>query len=70
MTYSRVNSQGQVVEVTRKPFTRRTIKANVWKYHLSQMATAEDPVEYIGRFLALRDDGLEDSDPAPMAAEG
>jgi hypothetical protein len=71
MTYSRVNAQGKVVEVTRKPFTRRTIKANVWKYHLSQMAAAEDPVEYISRFLAPQDqDGLEDSDPAPMAAEG
>jgi hypothetical protein len=55
ITYSRVNSQGDVVQVTRKPFTRRTIKPNVWKYHLCQMAAVEDPIEYICRFLPAQD---------------
>jgi hypothetical protein len=54
-TYPRVNSQGGVVQVTRKPFTRRTIKADVWKYHLRQMAAAEDPIEYLCRFLPIQD---------------
>jgi hypothetical protein len=40
-----------VVQVTRKPFTRRTIKPDVWKYHLRQMAAAEDPIDYLCRFL-------------------
>ena len=51
MTYPRVNGLGGVVQVTRKPFTRRTNRPNVWKYHLSQMAIAEDPLAYICRFL-------------------
>ena len=51
VTYSRVNSQGDVLQVTRKPFTRRTIKPDVWKYHLRQMAAAEDPIGYLSRFL-------------------
>jgi hypothetical protein len=55
ITYPRVNSQGDVVQVTRKPFTRRTIKPDVWKYHLSRMAAAEDPIEYICRFLPAHD---------------
>jgi hypothetical protein len=55
-TYFRVNGQGEVLEVTRKPFTRRTVKKDVWKYHLSQMAIAEDPLEYICRFLPKRDE--------------
>jgi hypothetical protein len=51
ITYPRVNSLGEVVQVTRKPFTRRTIKPDVWKYHLRQMAASEDPIEYLSRFL-------------------
>jgi hypothetical protein len=55
ITYPRVTSQGDVVQVTRKPFTRRTIKPDVWKYHLRQMAATEDPIEYLCRFLPMQD---------------
>jgi hypothetical protein len=55
ITYPRVDSQGRVVQVTRKQFTRRTIKPDVWKYHLRQMAAAEDPISYICRFLPAPD---------------
>jgi hypothetical protein len=55
ITYPRVNSQGNVVQVTRKPFTRRKIKPDVWKYHLRQMAAAEDPIDYLCRFLPAQD---------------
>lgn len=51
VTYSRVNSHGEVIEVTRKPFTRRTIKPDAWKYHLREMAAAENPLFYLCRFL-------------------
>jgi hypothetical protein len=50
-TYPRMTPGGDVVQVTRKPFTRRTIKPDVWKYHLKQMAAAEDPIDYLCRFL-------------------
>jgi hypothetical protein len=53
ITYPRVNRNGEVVQVTRKPFTRRTIKPDVWKYHLRQMASAEDPFLYLRRFLPM-----------------
>jgi hypothetical protein len=51
ITYDRITAQGQVVQVTRKPFTRRTIKPDVWRYHLRQAAVAEDPIDYVCRFL-------------------
>jgi hypothetical protein len=51
LTYSRVNMRGEVVTINRKPFTRRTIKADVWKYHLREMAVSEDPILYLRRFL-------------------
>jgi hypothetical protein len=53
ITYPRVNRSGEVVQVTRKPFTRRTIKPDVWKYHLRQMAATEDPFNYLRRFLPV-----------------
>ncbi len=54
-TYSRVNTRGEVISVTRKAFTRRTNKPGVWKYHLRQMAAAENPLEYACRFLSAQD---------------
>jgi len=51
MTYSRVNTRGDVIQVTRKPFTRRLMKRDVWKYHLREMAASPDPILYISRFL-------------------
>lgn len=55
-SYTRRNSQGEIITVARKAFTRRTIKPDVWKYHLRQMATAEDPLRYIRRFLLIEED--------------
>ena len=70
VTYPRINGHGEVVQVTRKPFTRRTIKADVWKYHLQQMAAAVDPIAYLCRFLPAEDqDALRDSQPEPMVAQ-
>lgn len=50
-SYSRLNAKGQVVTIHRKPFTRRTIKPDVWQYHLRQMVTSDDPIAYLDRFL-------------------
>lgn len=72
ITYPRVNSRGEVIQVTRKPFTRRTIKPDVWRYHLRQMAATEDPVAYLCRFLPAHDqEMLRMSEPesVPAAAE-
>jgi hypothetical protein len=55
VTYPRITSQGDIVQVTRKPFTRRTIKPDVWKYHLSRMAATENPIDYLCRFLPAHD---------------
>lgn len=55
-TYSRLNGKGEIVTINRKPFTRRTIKADVWKYHLRQMAMSEDPMRYLKRFLPTHEE--------------
>jgi hypothetical protein len=70
ITYPRVNSQGEVVQVTRKPFTRRTIKPDVWKYHLRQMAAADNPILYLCRFLPAADQiALRPVDPRQVAVQ-
>jgi hypothetical protein len=55
-TYTRRDKDGKIVTVTRKPFTRRTLKADVWKYHLREMATHDEPLRYIRRFLVIEGD--------------
>jgi hypothetical protein len=55
-SYTRRDKQGRIVTVTRKAFTRRTIKADVWKYHLREMAVHEEPLRYIRRFLMIEED--------------
>ena len=59
-----------LVQVTRKPYTRRKIKADVWKYHLRQMAAAEDPIQYLCRFLPRQDQAaLCEPVKEPVAAQ-
>jgi hypothetical protein len=55
-TYTRRDKEGRIVTVTRKPFTRRTLKADVWKYHLREMAAQDEPLRYIRRFLVIEGD--------------
>jgi len=70
ITYPRVNSRGEVIQVTRKPFTRRMIKPDVWKYHLRQMANADDPIAYLCRFLPVQDQiRVGACTPEPLVAQ-
>jgi hypothetical protein len=71
ITYPRITPAGDVVQVTRKPFTRRTIKPDVWKYHLRQMAAADDPIDYLCRFLPAQAQVMmqEAAVAVPMAAQ-
>jgi hypothetical protein len=50
-TYTRRDSRGAVITVSRRAFTRRTLKPDAWRYHLREMAASDDPLRYISRFL-------------------
>jgi hypothetical protein len=58
--YTRRDKSGKEVIITRKAFTRRTLKADAWRYHLREMAASDDPIRYIGRFLVTREGLLEE----------
>lgn len=65
-TYQRRNARGEIVEVRRKAFTRRTAKPHAWKYHLGRMAEADHPLVYLRKFLLIE----EDLKPVPRPKAG
>jgi len=50
-SYTRLDKDGKIVHIQRKPYTRRRLKPDAWKYHLREMAVAEEPLRYIRRFI-------------------
>jgi hypothetical protein len=56
-SFSRLNARGETIVVNRKAYTRRTLKPNAWRYHLREMATFEEPLRYIRRFLITAEKG-------------
>jgi len=58
-TFKRVLPDGTITTVTRKGFTRRSSRRDAWRYHLREMAAAEEPLRYMRKYLAV-DDELED----------
>jgi hypothetical protein len=54
--YTRPSKDGKLITVRRKAFTRRTTKPDAWRYHLREMAAAEDPLRYIRRFLVTKEE--------------
>lgn len=67
-TFQRSMPDGSVGTVTRKAFTRRTARRDVWRYHLREMAIADDPLRYMRKYLAVEDE-LE-SGPEPRSGTG
>ncbi len=65
VSYTRKDAGGQIVTVKRKAFTRRTLKANSWRYHLREMAATEDPLHYLRRFLPVNEDVANPAHASP-----
>lgn len=55
-TFPRVMADGSVRMVKRKAYTRRSTREDVWRYHLREMAVAEEPLRYIRRFVRVAED--------------
>ncbi len=49
--------------IQRKPFIRRSARPDAWRYHLKQMALAEEPLRYLRKYLHIE----EQLDPEPEA---
>ncbi len=60
---------GTIKTVERKGFMRRSARRDAWKYHLRQMALAEEPLRYLRKYLNVEEDLTEDL-AAATAEEG
>jgi hypothetical protein len=59
-TFLRTKPDGTVAKVTRKGYVRRTGRQDAWKYHLKELAVAEEPLRYMRRYLRIEDEMEED----------
>ena len=59
-TFMRRMADGSIGTVTRKAYTRRSAREDAWKYHLRQLAVAEEPLRYMRRYLRVEEDLIED----------
>ena len=62
-TFQRTMPDGSVRTITRKAFTRRSARKDVWRYHLREMALADEPLRYIRKYLHV-EDAFEEPHPA------
>jgi hypothetical protein len=70
-SFQRVKPDGSIVSVQRKSFVRRSARRDAWRYHLREMALAEEPLRYIRKYLNVEDDLSEeegDATPTPKPA--
>ena len=60
-TFQRRMPDGTIRTIERKPFTRRSARKDAWRYHLREMALAEEPLRYIRRYLNVEDELTDDT---------
>lgn len=59
-TFTRRMADGTIGTVKRKAYTRRSARDDAWRYHLREMALAEEPLRYMRRYLRVAEDLVED----------
>lgn len=64
-TFQRKRADGTIGVVSRKGYTRRSARDDAWRYHLRELAVADEPLRYMRRYLRVEDE-LED-EPAEVA---
>jgi hypothetical protein len=66
-TFQRTLPDGSIGIVTRQSFMRRSGKKAAWRYHLREMALAEDPLRHIRKYLNVEEDvDAEDTNLPPL----
>lgn len=55
-TFTRISKDGSIRVVERKGHIRRSVIPDAWRYHLKEMAVADDPLRYIRKFLLIEED--------------
>lgn len=66
-TFERVMPDGTKRIVRRKPFIRRSARPEAWRYHLREMALAEEPLRYLRKYLHIEEQLDPDAQLEPTA---
>jgi hypothetical protein len=59
-SFQRPMPDGSLRTVQRKSFIRRSARHDAWRYHLREMALAEEPLRYLRKYLNVEEDLTED----------
>ncbi|MGA7158657.1 MAG: hypothetical protein WBY53_17555 [Acidobacteriaceae bacterium] len=59
-SFQRPMPDGSLKTVQRKGFIRRSARRDAWRYHLREMALAEEPLRYLRKYLNVEEDLTED----------
>jgi hypothetical protein len=65
-SFERVLPDGSKTTVHRKSFTRRSSRRDAWRYHLREMALAEEPLRYLRKYLAVEEEQEEEQPTAAL----
>jgi hypothetical protein len=62
-SFTRRKKDGTIGTVVRKGYTRRSTRDDAWRYHLRELALAEEPLRYMRKYLRVEEDlDLEEED--------
>ncbi len=71
-SFERVMPDGTTRTIQRKTFIRRSARPEAWRYHLREMALAEEPLRYLRKYLHIEEqlDPEEESAAHVQASNG
>jgi hypothetical protein len=59
-TFKRPSPDGSIKTVERRSYIRRSARRDAWRYHLREMALAEEPLRYLRKYLNVEEDLTEE----------
>ncbi len=68
-SFTRRKKDGTIGTVVRKGYTRRSTRDDAWRYHLRELAVAEEPLRYMRKYLRV-DEDLDLDDDQDSTLEG
>jgi len=69
-TFTRRKADGTIGTVSRKAYTRRSTRDDAWRYHLRELAIAEEPLRYMRKYLRVEEDlDLDDDELEPAIGD-
>ena len=71
-SFTRRKKDGTIGTVIRKGYTRRSTRDDAWRYHLKELAVAEEPLRYMRRYLRVDEELILEDDEldSVIAADG